>query len=70
MTSQQLRQIHIRYFHPEKSPGGQPDMYGFVNYTGSDRTFKRRFDRDRSSLIWNSRKQGTFIGNVRKTFKL
>lgn len=64
-----MQRIYALYFHPEKSPGGTPDPMGRVHYTASQRTIDRRFSRDRSSLLWNPLRQGTFIGNLRKTFK-
>jgi len=33
-------------------------------YEGSDKTIKRKRDRDRSELVWNSKKLGTYVRSI------
>lgn len=61
----ELQQIHARYFHPEKSPGGINMLTGRKTYTGNEDTLKKRFDKNRGELLV-SKKQ--FKGNLRRTF--
>lgn len=65
MRQQELQQIYYRYF--KNSPGPiNPDMdLKRFNKNLANRKPSKRF----GELIWNSQEQGTFVGNLRRTFK-
>lgn len=69
MTKNELHQIHMRYFHNEKQSPIINMATHIATYTGNENTRQKAFEKNRSVLIHDSSKKGTFIGNLKQTYK-
>jgi hypothetical protein len=55
MKKQELQQLHLRFFQPAR-----------IKHTGNEKTAQKRFEKNRESLLFNSRKMinGQLVGQT------